>query len=182
MIEQQTIRAAPAFEAVILPHLDAAYNLARWLTRNGADADDVVQEAVLRAATYFAGFRGTNPRAWLLQIVRNTAYASKKLVRGATMIVTLPGEGPDDAPQAPELVDPGDDPETALMRREDHRRVTRLLAGLPAELREALILREIEELSYKEIAQITQTPIGTVMSRLWRGRQMLTAAVECEER
>lgn len=181
MIEQQATAAGAGFEAVVLPHLDAAYNLARWLTRNTADADDVVQEAVLRAATYFAGFRGTNARAWLLQIVRNTAYASKKLVRGA-VLVALPGEAGSGEAHAPELVDQGDDPETALMRREDRRRVTRLLAGLPAELRETLILREIEELSYKEIAQITETPIGTVMSRLWRGRQLLAAAVKTEER
>ena len=79
------------FEAVVLPHLAAAYNLARWLTRNPTDAEDVVQEAVVRAATYFAGFRGTNARAWLLQIVRNTAYGSRALVRGAVM-VSLPGE------------------------------------------------------------------------------------------
>ncbi|HVA15883.1 MAG TPA: sigma-70 family RNA polymerase sigma factor [Stellaceae bacterium] len=167
------------FEAVVLPHLDAAYNLARWLTRNPADADDVVQEAVLRAATYFAGFRGTNARAWLLQIVRNTAYASRALVRGA-VAVPLPGDERD-GPAAPELVDPGDDPEIAFSKREDRTRLTRLLAALPVELRETLVLREIEELAYKEIAQITQAPIGTVMSRLWRARQMLAAAVQGEE-
>jgi RNA polymerase sigma-70 factor (ECF subfamily) len=181
MIDDPAIKSAAAFDAVILPHLDAAYNLARWLTRNAADADDVVQEAVLRAVTYFGGFRGTNPRAWLLQIVRNTAYASKKLVRGA-VLVALPGEAAEGEPHAPELVDPGDDPETTLRRREDRQRVARLLAALPTELRETLILREIEELSYKEIAQITETPIGTVMSRLWRGRQMLVAAIKSEER
>jgi len=167
------------FEAVILPHLDAAYNLARWLTRNSADADDVVQEAMLRAATYFSGFRGTNPRAWLLQIVRNVAYASKNLMRGAAL-VPLPGDGEGTA-QMPELADPGDDPETALMRRDDARRVTRLLASLPAELRETMVLREIEELSYKEIAQITEAPIGTVMSRLSRGRKLLAGAVAAEQ-
>ena len=180
MTDEKTIDRAAGFEAVILPHLDAAYNLARWLTRNAADADDVVQEAVLRAVTYFAGFRGTNPRAWLLQIVRNTAYGSKKLVRGA-VLVALP-DGSSDEPHAPELVDPGDNPEVAVMRREDQQRVTRLLATLPAELRETLVLRELEELSYKDIAQITEAPIGTVMSRLWRGRQMLAAALKSEER
>jgi RNA polymerase sigma factor (sigma-70 family) len=179
MTERQVPLTSTSFEAVILPHLDAAYNLARWLTRNPADADDVVQEAALRAATYFSGFRGTNPRAWLLQIVRNVAYASKSLVRGAVM-VALPGEGGGEA-QMPELADPGDDPETTLMRREDVRRVTRLLATLPAELRETLVLREIEELSYKEIAQITETPIGTVMSRLWRGRQLLATAITAKQ-
>lgn len=180
MVDQRSIRAAAGFEAVVLPHLDAAYNLARWLTRSKADADDVVQEAVLRAATYFSGFRGTNARAWLLQIVRNVAYASKKLVRGAVLIGLPAEDGSEFHP--PELVDAGDDPETALMRREDRQRVSRLLARLPAELREALILREIEELSYKEIAQITEVPIGTVMSRLWRGRQLLAQAVKAEER
>lgn len=175
MVGQSQPLARAEFEATVLPHLDAAYNLARWLTRNTADADDVVQEAALRAATYFAGFRGTNPRAWLLQIVRNVAYASKTLVRGA-VLVGLPGES-----GAPDLVDPGDDPETALMRREDVRRVTRLLGSLPAELREILVLREIEEFSYKEIAQVTETPIGTVMSRLWRGRQLLAAALKAEQ-
>jgi RNA polymerase sigma-70 factor (ECF subfamily) len=167
------------FEAVVLPHLDAAYNLARWLTRNPADAEDVVQEAVLRAATYFASFRGANARAWLLQIVRNTAYASRALVRGA-VTVALPGEETG-APIAPELIDSSDDPETALLKREDSARVTRLLAALPVELRETLVLREIEELAYKEIAQITQAPIGTVMSRLWRARRILAAAVQAEE-
>lgn len=167
------------FEAVVLPHLDAAYNLARWLTRNPTDAEDVVQEAVLRAATYFAGFRGANARAWLLQIVRNTAYASRALVRGA-VTVALPGDERDSI-VAPELIDSGDDPETALLKREDRTRVIRLLTALPVELRETLVLREIEELSYKEIAQITQAPIGTVMSRLWRARRMLAAAVQAEE-
>jgi RNA polymerase sigma-70 factor (ECF subfamily) len=167
------------FETVVLPHLDAAYNLARWLTRNPTDADDVVQEAVLRAATYFAGFRGVNPRAWLLQIVRNTAYASRALVRGA-VTVALPDDERDSA-IAPELVDTGDDPETALLKGEDRVRLTRLLAALPVELRETLVLREIEELSYKEIAQITQVPIGTVMSRLWRARRMLAARVQAAE-
>ena len=171
MIEQQAITTGAGFEAVVLPHLDAAYNLARWLTRNTADADDVVQEAMLRAATYFTGFRGTNARAWVLQIVRNTAYASKKLVRGA-VLVALPGEGGGET-HAPELVDQGDDPETALMRREDRRRVTRLLAGLPAELRETLVLREIEELSYKEIAQITGLSVTNVGFLLHQAMQEL---------
>jgi RNA polymerase sigma-70 factor (ECF subfamily) len=166
------------FEAAVLPHLNAAYNLARYLTRNPADAEDVVQEAVLRAVTYFGGFRGTNPRAWLLQIVRNTAYASRALVRGA-VTVALPDE--EGAPAAPELIDHGDDPEIALRKREDHARLARLLAALPVELRETLVLREIEELSYKEIAEITQAPIGTVMSRLWRARRLLAAAVQAEE-
>ena len=168
------------FESVVLPHLDAAYNLARYLTRNPTDADDVVQEAILRAATYFGSFRGVNARAWLLQIVRNTAYASRALVRGAVMVALTADEG-DSGPMPPQLVDAADDPEIAFSKREDRARLTRLLAALPVEIRETLVLREIEELSYKEIAEVTEVPIGTVMSRLWRARRMLAAAVQAEE-
>lgn len=168
------------FESVVLPHLDAAYNLARYLTRNPTDADDVVQEAVLRAATYFGSFRGVNARAWLLQIVRNTAYASRALVRGAVMVALTAGER-DSGPTLPELIDAADNPEIAFSKREDRARLTRLLAALPVEIRETLVLREIEELSYKEIAEVTEVPIGTVMSRLWRARRMLAAAVQAEE-
>jgi len=168
------------FESVVLPHLDAAYNLARFLTRNPTDADDVVQEAVLRAATYFGSFRGVNARAWLLQIVRNTAYASRALVRGA-VTVALTADERDSGPIPPELIDTADDPEMTLSKRQDRARLTRLLAALPVELRETLVLREIEELPYKEIAEVTAVPIGTVMSRLWRARRMLAAAVQAEE-
>jgi|SRR5690242_41862 RNA polymerase sigma-70 factor, ECF subfamily len=168
------------FENVVLPHLDAAYNLARYLTRNPTDADDVVQEAVLRAATYFKSFRGGNARAWLLQIVRNTAYASRALVRGAVMVALTAEEG-DSGPIPPQLIDTADDPEMAFSKRQDRARLTRLLAALPVELRETLVLREIEELSYKEIAEVTEVPIGTVMSRLWRARRMLAAAMQTEE-
>jgi RNA polymerase sigma-70 factor (ECF subfamily) len=170
------------FESVVLPHLDAAYNLARYLTRNPTDADDVVQEAILRAATYFGSFRGVNARAWLLQIVRNTAYASRALVRGAVMVaLTADERDSDSGPTPPELIDAADDPEIAFSKREDRARLTRLLAALPVEIRETLVLREIEELSYKEIAEVTEVPIGTVMSRLWRARRMLAAAVQAEE-
>jgi RNA polymerase sigma-70 factor, ECF subfamily len=168
------------FESVVLPHLDAAYNLARYLTRNPTDADDVVQEAILRAATYFGSFRGVNARAWLLQIVRNTAYASRALVRGAVMVALTAEEG-DSGPIPPQLIDTADDPEMAFSKRQDRARLTRLLAALPVELRETLVLREIEELSYKEIAEVTEVPIGTVMSRLWRARRMLAAAMQTEE-
>jgi RNA polymerase sigma-70 factor (ECF subfamily) len=159
-----------SFERLVLPHLDAAYNLARWLMRDGAAAEDVLQEAMVRALTYFSGFKGVNPRAWLLQIVRNTAYGSRALNRG---VETMP-LGDDD--KAPELVASGDDPETALLRARECRQVRALVAALPIELRETLVLREFEELSYKDIAEATQTPIGTVMSRLWRARQMLAQA------
>lgn len=164
----------------MLPHLDAAYNLARWLTRDPAAAEDVVQEAMLRALTYYASFRGVNPRAWLLQIVRNAAYASKSLDRGVQLV-------PIDEPDAPgavsaeELVSAADDPEAALIRARGARRVHEMVAALPVELREPLVLRELEELSYKEIAEITESPIGTVMSRLFRARRLLARAAAAEE-
>lgn len=158
------------FEALVLPHLDAAHNLARWLMRDSAAAEDVLQEAMLRALTYFASFRGTNPRGWLLQIVRNTAYSSLK---------PEPESVPADAVED-ELVAAGDDPETALIHTEGRRRADRLIAALPVELRETLVLRELEELSYKEIAEITRTPIGTVMSRLWRARRLIVEAAARE--
>jgi RNA polymerase sigma factor (sigma-70 family) len=158
------------FAQLALPHLDAAYNLARWLMRDADAAEDVVQEAMVRALTYFPGFRGENPRGWLLQIVRNTAYASMKLNRGAVLVPIDEGPGDD-------IADLRDDPEVALSRAQDRRTLETLMARLPVELRETLVLREFEELSYKEIARVTATPIGTVMSRLWRARRLLTRAV-----
>lgn len=161
-----------SFEAVVLPYLDAGYSLARWLTRDRGDAEDVVQEALVRALTYFPGFRGDNARGWFLQIVRNQAYASLTLNRGIPL-----GEPPDEEM----LADPGDDPETALLRRRGRADLARHIAELEVELRETLILREFEDLSYKEIAHITGAPIGTVMSRLWRARRSLAAAIRREE-
>jgi RNA polymerase sigma factor (sigma-70 family) len=162
-----------SFERVVLPHLDAAYNLARWLMRDPEAAEDVLQEAMVRALTYFASFKGVNPRAWLLQIVRHTAYSSMTLNRGVESVPIA--EETDDGAGA-ELVSGDDDPEVALLRTRESRQVRELIAALPVELREALVLREFEECSYKEIAEATQTPIGTVMSRLWRARQLLTRA------
>ena len=166
-----------SFELVVLPHLDAAYNLARWLMRDGDAAEDVLQEAMVRALTYFTSFKGINPRAWLLQIVRNTAYGSMALNRGAE---TVPIAEESDDGSGAELVAAGDDPETALLRARGATQVRELIAALPVELREALVLREFEECSYKEIAEATQTPIGTVMSRLWRARQLLARAAQAE--
>jgi RNA polymerase sigma-70 factor (ECF subfamily) len=165
-----------SFETAVLPHLDAAYNLARWLMRGRDDAQDVVQESMVRALTYFPGFRGDNARGWLLRIVRNAAYASMSLNRG---IVAVPLETESGEELA--LADSGDDPEAALVKVQDRRKLGRLLAGLPVELREVLLLREMEELSYKEIAAITDAPIGTVMSRLWRARRLLATAITDEE-
>jgi len=163
-----------SFETAVLPHLDAAFNLARWLMRNAQDAEDVVQEAVLRALTYYPGFRGENPRGWLLQIVRNAAYAAMKLNPGDSRVAA------NDDQALPELVDPADDPEASLIKERDRLHVATLLAGLPVELRETVVLREMEEMSYKEIAQITAAPIGTVMSRLWRARRLLAEAAKAE--
>ena len=165
-----------SFERVVLPHLDAAYNLARWLVRDREAAEDVLQEAMVRALSYFASFKGVNPRAWLLQIVRNTAYGSLALNRG---VATVPIET-EEGEAIAELIATDDDPERALMRTREARQVRELIAELPVELREALVLREFEELSYKDIAEATQTPIGTVMSRLWRARQLLARAAAAE--
>jgi RNA polymerase sigma-70 factor, ECF subfamily len=160
----------PSFEQVVLPHLDAAYNLARWLVRDPSLAEDIVQDAVLRALQYFASFRGDgNGRAWLLQIVRNAAYAAVKARRGGT---DIPLETDDGAP-AMQLPDPGPGPEAMLAQRQSLEQLDQALAALPIELRECLILCELEQLSYKDIARVTGAPIGTVMSRLWRARQAL---------
>ncbi|MBV9863103.1 MAG: sigma-70 family RNA polymerase sigma factor [Alphaproteobacteria bacterium] len=164
-----------SFERLMLPHLDAAYNLARWLMRDAEAGQDVLQDAMLRALTYFPSFKGINPRAWLLQIVRNTAYGSMALNRGRETVPVASGK--DEDVEVAELVSGDDDPETALIRAREGSRVRALVAALPVELREALVLREFEQFSYKEIAEATQTPIGTVMSRLWRARQMLAQAV-----
>jgi len=169
------------FEAVILPELDAAHNLARWLMRDANAAEDVLQEAMLRALTYFPSFRGGNPRAWLLQIVRNTVYDALKLDRAA-QFVPLAGWSEDDDIVGIDLPSGEDDPETTLIKSRDLRRLQELISGLPIELRETLVLRELEELSYKDIAEVTQVPIGTVMSRLWRARRALLQAAATQER
>jgi RNA polymerase sigma factor (sigma-70 family) len=180
------LRAVPelsheSFEAAILPQLDAAHNLARWLMRDANAGEDVLQEAMLRALTYFPSFRGGNPRAWLLQIIRNTAYDALKLDRAA-QFVPLAGVSEDDETAGVDLPSGEDDPETSLIKSRDLRRLQELISGLPIELRETLVLRELEELSYKDIAEVTQVPIGTVMSRLWRARRALLQAAADQER
>jgi len=169
----QTSARGPAteLERLVLPHLDAAYNLARWLLRDPILAEDVVQDAVVRAITYVHSYRGGDAKAWLLQIVRNTAYTALR-ARQRTAEVPLNDPREDEGPGL-ELPDPSDDPETALGRRQDLTQLDQALAALPVHLRECLVLRELEELSYKEIVRITGVPIGTVMSRLWRARQLL---------
>src|SRR5881394_1966989 len=155
-----------SFEDVMLPHLDAAHNLARWLLRNEQDAQDVVQEAYLRAFKSFGGFHGSNGRAWLLTIVRNTSYTLLKKNSAADLTTTF-----DDEIHAPghESVSPA----TILENSEDAELIREAMDELPAEFREILVLRHQEGLSYKEIADIAQIPPGTVMSRLARARAKL---------
>jgi RNA polymerase sigma factor (sigma-70 family) len=153
------------FEAQMLPHLDAAWNLARWITRSDHDAQDVVQEAFLRAYRFYEGFHGAQSRPWLLAIVRNTAYSWMEANRN--------GAVPLDENGAHDGVEP-DNPESLAMRGDERRRVNAALARVPAEYREVLVLREMEDLSYREIALVAAIPIGTVMSRLARGRKLLS--------
>jgi RNA polymerase sigma-70 factor (ECF subfamily) len=165
------------FEELVLPHLDAAYNLARWLTGSASDADDVVQDAYLRAFRFFDGFHGDNARAWLLAIVRNTWFTEWRRRSDAA----------DDTPYDDALHDDerlpgwgdeiGSDPETLAVRRDDVDLIHRALGVLPVEYREVLVLRELEDMSYRDIATVAGVPIGTVMSRLARGRRLLCAAV-----
>ena len=157
------------FEQAVLAHEDAAYNLARWLTGNAHDAEDVAQEAVLRAFQSFDGFRGTDGRAWLLAIVRNTAYTWLRRNRPHEL-----------APLDEELHAAACgtlNPETILMLDADTQLIRQALEDLPVEFREVMVLREMEGLSYKEIAEIAAIPIGTVMSRLARGRRRLQASL-----
>jgi RNA polymerase sigma-70 factor, ECF subfamily len=158
------------FEAQVMPHLDAAYRFARWLTRSPAEADDVVQEAFLRAFRGFDSLRGADARAWLLAIVRNChATALKQQQRRG--FVPLPEEH--DAQFGSETIAAVPDPESASAAEDDKRTLARLIAALPEEHREVLLLREMEDMSYGEIATVTQVPIGTVMSRLSRARAAL---------
>jgi RNA polymerase sigma-70 factor, ECF subfamily len=160
------------FDVQVLPHLDAAYRFARWLARSPADADDVVQEAMLRAFRGFDGLRGGDVKAWLFTIVRN-CHLTALTQRERRGFVPLPAEG--DPHDGAALVSAAPGPESVSMSRDEARSLERLLAELPPEHREVLILREIEELDYREIAAVTQVPIGTVMSRLARARGALKA-------
>jgi len=159
------------FEEAVMPHMDAAYNLARWLTRNDADAQDMVQEAYLRALRFFSGFRGTDARAWLLTIVRNTCYTWLRRNRSPELscdfdeiVLARESEGPD--------------PETEQLMKAQAQLVNDAIEKLPIEFREVVVLRELEELSYKEIAVVLEVPIGTVMSRLARARKRLLVSLQ----
>jgi RNA polymerase sigma-70 factor, ECF subfamily len=158
------------FESIVTPHLDAAYNLARWLTGKDHDAQDVVQEAMLRAFMYFDGFRGVDARAWVLKIVRNTCFTWLQANRSSESIAVE--ELPDLMPAFFCSVSV-DDPETIALRHTEAVQLNDALAEIPPGFREVIVLREIEGLSYKEIATVIDLPIGTVMSRLARARAEL---------
>lgn len=171
MSDQDRIRR---FEQIALPHLDAAYNLARWLTRDSHDAEDVVQESFLRALKYVDGFHGGNARAWLLTIVRHTCYSwlrinrPKEVTGGFDETWYTKDEEERTTSEPPE-----NDPWTLLQHSADAQMLDTAIAALPLDFREVLILRELEDLSYKEIARIANIPLGTVMSRLARARKLL---------
>ena len=169
--EEQAKEEITSFEEAMLPHLDAAHNLARWLLRNEEDARDVVQEAYLRAFRSFSGFRGTNGRAWLLAIVRNTSYTLLKKSHAVDLTTTFDEEI---HATGHESVSPA----TLLERSEDAQLIGEAMDELPTEFREILILRHQEGLSYKGIADIAQIPAGTVMSRLARARAKLRECLE----
>ncbi len=164
MLKEQDKQAL--FEQVILRHIDAAYNLARWMIRNNQDAEDIVQESFLRAYKYFSSYQGGNGRSWLLTIVRNTCYTwlHENQAHGAPVDLN-------EEITSTELN--VDDPEKCLQIKVDRQSVAQALEKLPVEYRELIVLRELEEMSYKEIALIAGVPIGTVMSRLARARQRL---------
>jgi RNA polymerase sigma-70 factor, ECF subfamily len=153
------------FEQVTLPHLDAAYNLARWLTQDEHAAEDVVQEAYYRAARYFDSFRGGDGRAWLLGVVRRASY--DWLTKRRAQVAVVFNE------EVHAREDESSNPEFLAIRKCDQELVRQALEELPPQLREVILLRELEGLSYQEIASVTEIPIGTVMSRLSRGRRQL---------
>jgi RNA polymerase sigma-70 factor, ECF subfamily len=165
------------FSSVVTPHLDAAYSLAQWLTRNRADAEDVVQEACLRAFRAISGFAGGNAKAWVLTIIRHTAYSWLGNNRQEALVAV-------DDLEAVELAqaDPGDPnaetPETTVIALSDTEQLRTAIAALPAPYRDTLVLRDIEGLDYREIAKVTEAPIGTVMSRLARARHRLITAIK----
>jgi len=156
------------FERLVMPHLDAAYNLARWLAGNDHDAEDIAQEACVRAFRFVGGCRGSDGRAWLLAIVRNTAYSWLKKNRSRSLVSI-------DDDELGELEDPGG--AASSFHSADRDALRAALEALPTEFREALVLRELEGLSYKEIADMAEVPVGTVMSRLARARRQLQGAL-----
>jgi RNA polymerase sigma-70 factor (ECF subfamily) len=166
---------AERFKALALPHLDEVYTLARYLLRSTSEADDAVQECYLRAFRHFDTFRGGPIKPWLLAILRNICHAT--YAGNARLVYTAdPGGAPGNLPAKPIWREDEDTPEQTMLRRHDSETMQRLIGELPAEFREAVVLREINDLSYREIAAVIEAPIGTVMSRLARARGMLRAA------
>jgi RNA polymerase sigma-70 factor (ECF subfamily) len=163
-------RDVERFERIVVPHLDDAYTLARYLLRNEHDAQDAVQDAVLRALRYFDGYRDGDARAWLLAIVRNCCLTSqrKHMVDRATVSF-----GDDIVPQ----ITDGRETDALAIERSERQMLERAVAALPIEFREVIVLREIEDLSYREISDVVGVPIGTVMSRLARARKRLSEAL-----
>lgn len=165
--------SASPFEEAVLPHLNAAYNLARWLTRNDHDAEDVVQDAYLRALRFFDGFRGDDARAWLLAIVRNTCYDFLRSHRPHELTEAFDEE-------VHTMADANQSPEAILLSRANQEMVRQALEMLPLAWREVIVLRELEGLSYKQIADTAGIKIGTVMSRLARARVRLQALLRSD--
>jgi RNA polymerase sigma-70 factor, ECF subfamily len=158
------------FEAQALPHLDSAYNLARWLARPPADADDIVQDAMLRAYRGFDSVRGREVKPWLLAIVRNCFLTAAGQARQRANM-PLPSDDLENGEIA--IADDAPDPEVSTILTDQSRKLSKVIASLPHEFREVLVLREMEDLSYRDIAEVTRVPIGTVMSRLARARSLL---------
>jgi RNA polymerase sigma-70 factor (ECF subfamily) len=167
------------FAPSVMPHLDAAFNLARWLTRNDHDAEDVVQEAFVRAYRFFDSLKDSDARPWLLAIVRNTAYTRLRKNRPAD-VVPLDDTSliPEDMPTLGHSAPSDSNPEVVLLQSANRKLVNQALEDLPVPFREVLVMRELEDMSYKEIAAVAEIPIGTVMSRLSRGRELLRQALE----
>jgi RNA polymerase sigma factor (sigma-70 family) len=159
------------FDKLVLPHVDAAFNYARWLTGNDAEAEDVVQDACVRAMRFFSSLKADDARAWLFTIVRNTWYS--RFSRGVTRAESQMPDGP-----VRDRPDESLDPEALLLQRDVVNRVREALDQLPVDFREVIVLRELEGLSYKEIAAVAGVPIGTVMSRLARARERLAAVLK----
>jgi len=167
------------FEALVMPHLDAAYNLARWLVRDPHAAEDLVQDAYLRAFRYFASFHGDDARPWLLGIVRNTCYSWLRSLKQSPEQVQFDEEiEMDESAEVTMAIGRADSPETLLMRKVERAQINAAIQSLPVSFREVIILREIEEMPYDTIAAVMQIPVGTVMSRLSRARGMLRAALQ----
>ena len=169
-------RRRSRFETVVLPHLDAGYALARWLTRNDADAADVAQEACLRAFRYFDSYREGDAKSWFLKITRRACYDWLERNRPAELVPLAPETDPDGSLSGPSAAVV--DADALLQSRSDLRRLDRLIEELPPQLREAIVLRELHELDYRQIADVTGVPIGTMMSRLHRARSALRRAWE----